>query len=264
MDAFQVMPLPLERRLVLDAGWINRHKMMISGLVEVDVTKARRFLREHRLKSDQRISFTAFFLTCLGQALDKNKALHAYRDWRNRLLLYDEVDAALMIEIDMEGRKFPLMHVLKAINKSSLIDIHDEIRGIQQEPARSSNYNQGKVRFMGIFLRLPGFLRHIAYRVVLLKPHWFRRVAGTVAVTSVGMFLEGGGWGLGFPNHTLSLTVGGITQKPGVVDGRIEIREFLSLTISFDHVIVDGAPAARFVKQFTRLIEDGYGLSDEI
>jgi len=45
-----------------------------------------------------------------------------------------------------------------------------------------------------------------------------------------------------------------------VVNGRIEIREYLCVTISFDHDVVDGAPAARFTRQFKELIERGYGL----
>ena len=62
--------------------------------------------------------------------------------------------------------------------------------------------------------------------------------------------------------HTLGLTIGGMTQKPGIVDGRIEIRDYLCLTVSFDHDIVDGAPAARFSQQLIRLIESGYGLEE--
>ncbi len=88
-----------------------------------------------------------------------------------------------------------------------------------------------------------------------------KKVAGTTVVTSVGMFGSGTAWGLAFlPMHTLGLTIGSITQKPGVVDGRIEIREYLCLTISFDHDIVDGAPAARFSQRLSQLIENGYGL----
>ena len=43
-------------------------------------------------------------------------------------------------------------------------------------------------------------------------------------------------------NVTLTVTVGGIAKKPGVVDEHIEIREYLDLTISIDHDVVDGAP----------------------
>jgi pyruvate/2-oxoglutarate dehydrogenase complex dihydrolipoamide acyltransferase (E2) component len=43
--------------------------------------------------------------------------------------------------------------------------------------------------------------------------------------------------------------VGGIGVKPGVVDGHIAIREYLSLTISLNHDLIDGAPAARFTER---------------
>jgi pyruvate/2-oxoglutarate dehydrogenase complex dihydrolipoamide acyltransferase (E2) component len=56
--------------------------------------------------------------------------------------------------------------------------------------------------------------------------------------------------------------VGGIGVKPGVVDGHIAIREYLSLTISLNHDLIDGAPAARFTEQLKDLIESGYGLGD--
>jgi pyruvate/2-oxoglutarate dehydrogenase complex dihydrolipoamide acyltransferase (E2) component len=49
-----------------------------------------------------------------------------------------------------------------------------------------------------------------------------------------------------------------------VIADQIEVRECLSMTISLNHDIIDGAPAARFTKRFTDLIESGYGLSDLI
>ena len=81
-------------------------------------------------------------------------------------------------------------------------------------------------------------------------------------VTSIGMFGTGAGWGIPVPNHSLQITLGGIAEKPGVVDHRIEVREYLSVTISFDHDVIDGAPAARFIQQLKEFIEDGYGLED--
>ena len=76
------------------------------------------------------------------------------------------------------------------------------------------------------------------------------------------MFGNGGGWGIGFlPMHTLGVTVGGIALKPAVHQNTIQIRELLSLTISFDHDIVDGAPAARLTKTLRQLIESASVLS---
>ena len=70
---------------------------------------------------------------------------------------------------------------------------------------------------------------------------------------------------MGHPSRhpqTLYITVGGIGEKQGVVDGHIASREYLSLTISFDHDMIDGAPAARFTERLKDLIESGYGLED--
>jgi len=46
------------------------------------------------------------------------------------------------------------------------------------------------------------------------------------------------------------------------VDGRIEIREYLCMTLSFDHDIIDGAPVARFTQRRKEIIESGYGLEE--
>ena len=76
------------------------------------------------------------------------------------------------------------------------------------------------------------------------------------------MFGKGAGWGIPLASHALWITVGGIGEKPGVIDGHIAIRDYLSLTISFDHETIDGAPAARFTERLKELIESGYGLDD--
>ena len=41
---------------------------------------------------------------------------------------------------------------------------------------------------------------------------------------------------------------------------QVEAREYLSITITVDHDIVDGAPAARFIQRLKERIESGYGL----
>jgi pyruvate/2-oxoglutarate dehydrogenase complex dihydrolipoamide acyltransferase (E2) component len=79
----------------------------------------------------------------------------------------------------------------------------------------------------------------------------------------VGMFGKGhSGWGITITPHSLGLVVGSIGWKPAVVEGRIEPREILNLTVLFDHDVVDGAPATRFVRRLVELIESGYGLDE--
>jgi pyruvate/2-oxoglutarate dehydrogenase complex dihydrolipoamide acyltransferase (E2) component len=78
------------------------------------------------------------------------------------------------------------------------------------------------------------------------------------------MFGRGGGWGIPIAPCTLMVTVGGIARKPRFVDGELRERELLSLTLSFDHAVVDGAPAARFARRLTELIESADGLDDPV
>jgi pyruvate/2-oxoglutarate dehydrogenase complex dihydrolipoamide acyltransferase (E2) component len=63
---------------------------------------------------------------------------------------------------------------------------------------------------------------------------------------------------------TVAVTVGGIVERPSVSDGRIETREHLCLTVSFNHDIVDGAPAARFLKRFSELLTSSELLCDAV
>jgi pyruvate/2-oxoglutarate dehydrogenase complex dihydrolipoamide acyltransferase (E2) component len=73
---------------------------------------------------------------------------------------------------------------------------------------------------------------------------------------------RGGGWGLAPAGQSVLLIVGGIARKPAVIAERVEPRYVLDLTVAFDHDVVDGAPAARFVKRLVELIESGYGLEE--
>lgn len=83
-------------------------------------------------------------------------------------------------------------------------------------------------------------------------------------VTSIGMFGSGAGWDIPIAGHTLNITVGGIVERPVLMEGQLENREHLCLTVSFDHDIVDRAPAARFVQRLREMIEQGSELEEEV
>ena len=90
-------------------------------------------------------------------------------------------------------------------------------------------------------------------------------MTGTAFVTALGMFGRGAGWGLPSTiSYPVGLTVGSISRKPGVVgtgeSARIEVRDMLALTVTLDHDVIDGAPAARFIARLRELIEGGAGL----
>ena len=197
-------------------------------------------------------SFTAFVVAAVARAVAQQPAVHALRDLRNRLVIFDDVDVNVSVEVRLENRSFPMNHVLRAADKRSVSDLSAELRRVKRDPASSPTARLvGGARW---FLLLPGFARVGAVRLLYRIPSMQRDLGGTVGVTAVGMFGRGGGWGMNFQVHPLEVVVGGLVEKPAVIEGVVIPREFLDLTVGFDHDVVDGAPAARFTAQLRSLL----------
>jgi pyruvate dehydrogenase E2 component (dihydrolipoamide acetyltransferase) len=58
--------------------------------------------------------------------------------------------------------------------------------------------------------------------------------------------------------ETAILGVGRIKARPAVIDGEICVRQMMWLSLTFDHRLVDGAPAARFLRYIKQLVEEPY------
>jgi pyruvate dehydrogenase E2 component (dihydrolipoamide acetyltransferase) len=57
------------------------------------------------------------------------------------------------------------------------------------------------------------------------------------------------------PPECAILGIGRIVARPVGLNGQIVLREMMALSLSFDHRLVDGAPAARFLQRVKTLIE---------
>jgi pyruvate/2-oxoglutarate dehydrogenase complex dihydrolipoamide acyltransferase (E2) component len=254
---------PPERRLVLDTLRLGHSKPMMHGFLELDVTRARQMLRAHREHSGEALSFTAFVLACLGKSVSAHPEVHAMRDWCGKLILFEDVDATTIVEVEVEGRPFALAHVVRGINRRSVRDIHDELRSVKTSGMRSV---ASRVRLAArIFLSVPGFLRRLIYRGLLRFPRLAKRHTGTMLVTSLGMFGGGvTGWGVSAPGiHNFSVVVGGIAVRPHP-DSAGEPREVLCVTVSANHDLVDGAPVTRFVRDLAQTLAAADFLRDAL
>ena len=289
---FKLVPFPKMRRVLsVMLGSVQR-KHMMHGLVEMDITKVHQYLREYKARTGVSLSLTAFIVTCLAHAVDENKSVQAYRKGKNQLILFDDVDVTVQVERKEGGqiksamlRQFTMSshqnqhgtvhahqyykvdtlfpHIIKAANKKSFMEIHREIRAAQEEKIESTL----KFKAMNWTAFLPAFMIVFIWRLLwwLIKkyPRLQKNYGGTVGVTAVGMFGKGTGWGIPTAAHTLDITLGGIGEKTIGIAGRLETREYLNMTISMDHDIIDGAPATRFALRLKELIESGYGLIDQ-
>jgi pyruvate/2-oxoglutarate dehydrogenase complex dihydrolipoamide acyltransferase (E2) component len=256
-DSYQVRPFLKIRRVYLHNYETARRKYIIHGLVEIDVTELRRSLRDIEATGKD-ISFTAVVMHAVARAVAEDRIMHAYRR-RNQLILFDDVDVNTQIEVTTAGQKIVKPLLVRAANRKSIEDLTKEIRAGQASDDRDAIR---RYRATLALLSIPRPIRSLAWRVGMSNPAWFKRLGGTVGLSSVGMFGPAGGWGIPIAPPTLMITVGGIAMKPRYVDGNLEPRELLDLTTSVDHAVVDGATAARFTRRLTELLERPIDLAE--
>ena len=83
---------------------------------------------------------------------------------------------------------------------------------------------------------------------------------GTFSITNLGAYRIDGFTPIVNSPETAILGVGRIADKAVVSEGRIEARTMCTLSLSFDHRVVDGAPAAAFLARLAELLERPYAL----
>lgn len=81
---------------------------------------------------------------------------------------------------------------------------------------------------------------------------------GNFTITNLGMFgVDSFTPIINLPECAI-LGVGRIKAQPAVVDGQVAVRQMMWLSLTFDHRLVDGAPAARFLQRIAEYIESPY------
>lgn len=247
--------MPRNRRLVVGSLKVGRGQIPVHGLIDVDITHAR-----ERLKTfDPPLSMTAYVAACVGRAAALHPEIHGYRNWRGQLVLHRQVDISTLIEVPTPTGTFPLAHLIVDTQSRSVADISAEIRTLQHDPGATRNQRMLN-RELPLIATVPGLVRlgyQLANRSVRL-----RRQVGTVSLTAVGMFGGGAGFGIAAPTlFTLGILVGGISSQARIVNDEVATRQIMNLTVTVDHTIVDGAPAARFTADLRRLLETAELLS---
>lgn len=244
-----VLPFPSSRRAVTAAVRSGRHIVPMHGLIEVDVTQARRLLADRQ----QPLSMTAFVVATAARAVAAHPEVHAYRDWRGRLVQHRHVDVQTLIEVQTDQGPFGLVHVVRDADIRGVAEIGAELHGVKADPA-STGTGRALQRLAPIAGRVPGaFAAMYAVMRRSVRAHEF---TGTVQVTAVGMFAGGGGFAIAPPTlASASVVVGGLSRRPRVVDDVVAVRDVLDLTVTVDHDVVDGAPATRFGADLRRRME---------
>lgn len=248
VSGYRIEPLGRDQ-LALAAGQeVARRRHLMYGLIEVDLTAPRRLMREHREATGERLSLTAYVVACLARALAENPRLNALRRRRSLVILHE-----IIVEVLIEGttpgspgvRYLPVRHA----DARSVSDITAEIERARGRPDEVIP-DQRWLRHVPTWC-WPWIMNSLSRSV-----KWALRL-GVAGVNNVGVGADAGGWGLSPGAGTLAVTLGGISRRLRPVDGRPVEVEIGQLTLSFDHDVINGAPAARFTSRFAELLSTG-------
>jgi hypothetical protein len=253
---YLLRPVPPERQPVLDRLAGASRRFQVHALLELDVTDAKSCV----LAAEPRVSWTAFVIASVARAV----ALHPEVNSRiagSEILYFDRIDVGATVERHWQGRTELDIVMIPGADRKSCAEITAILHRAKYGPGQP-HPQRGLTRAL---MRMPGPLRRTGIRMASRRPRLASRFGPAIGVTSVGMFTRSWGWAIPVAPLTVTVTVGPAADRPVVVHGEIVARTMLPLTISFDHAVIDGAPAARFTETLRALVETAaaFGVSPD-
>ncbi len=196
-----------------------------AGIDEAHITqlvalKAR--AKERAAQKKIRLTFLPFVMKSLAAALQEHPYLNASLDEEKGEIILKKY---FNIGVAVDTRDGLMVPVVKNVRGKNIFQLAAELEALS-EKARSRTIDLADLK------------------------------GGTFTITNFGAM--GGIFGFPIIHHpeVAILGMGKIYEKPVVVDGKIEVRKVLPLSLSFDHRVVDGAEAVRFMNTVIQLLED--------
>lgn len=189
----------------------------LSYFLDVDVTEAQRLRREAARESGVNITMASALIKACALALARVPALNSALVDGN-VMYFDEVNMGVAVALD-DGLIVP---VLRGVQDLSVAEIATGVRDL------SDSARAGKLGGADIS-------------------------GGTFTISVLGV-VDGFTPILNPPQNAL-LGVGRSAQKPVVRGGEVVIREMMTLSLTGDHQVIDGAIAAAFFRRLQQLIE---------
>ena len=195
----------------------------VTNLDDADVTDLEAFRAEHK-HDDEGVHLTllSFVVRAVVRALKAHPLVNASLDMDAGQIVYkDYVNVGIAVDSD-RGLVVP---VLRDADRLSIVEIAESID------------------------RLAAEIRSNDFDISLLR-------GGTFTITNLGSI--GGQYAtpvVNTPESAILLT-GRAGPRPVVRDGRVVVRTILPLSLSYDHRLIDGAAAARFLNDAVASLED--------
>lgn len=189
---------------------------------EVDVTEMVRFrdlVRQEYENDAVKVSFNDIVILATSRALKRFPIMNSTLI-DDEILLHDQVNVGIAVALP-DGLMVP---VIPGANNKGLLQIARESRELARK-AREGTLTVDEV------------------------------TGGTFTISNLSMLEVDGFTPILRPPETGILGVGRLKEKPVVCDGEIAIRSMMFLSLTFDHQVVDGAPAGAFLQTVARYLQ---------
>jgi pyruvate dehydrogenase E2 component (dihydrolipoamide acetyltransferase) len=210
----------VSRRMV--ESWTTIPK--INQFADADITELLALRKKHAAtfgEKGARLTLTAILLLVLGRVLKKHPRANSSIDEANHEIIYKEY-CHIGIAVDTEGGL--IVPILRDVDQKNLLQLSEELHAITEKTRQ---------RKIGI-AELQG---------------------GTFTISNQGSIGGSHFTPIIYAPQVAILGVGQGQAKPVALDGKIAIRTILPLCLAYDHRVLDGADAVRFLKDLIAGIE---------
>lgn len=224
----EIVPLVGMRKMIADAMMRSSQVPTVSTLTEVDVTNMVKFREQNKdsfpSQFGVKLTYTPFFIKAITEALIEFPLLNAALQSDNTIVMSKSVHMGVAVSLGAKGDEGLIVPVIRDCQKKSLIDLAKDLESIAAR-ARSNSLAVADVQ------------------------------GGTFTLTNPGSY----GALLGTPmiNAPQAAILGTYTIKkmPVIVEDMIAVRSIMNLVLTYDHRIVDGLLAGRFLQSIKAKLE---------
>jgi len=203
----------------------------LTTMGEIDMTEVKK-LRSELLKQEEtlqtRITYTDIFIKAVTRALQDHPVINSSLI-ENQIIIWEDINIGVAVALESDDYLGGglIVPVIKHTDKKSIAEISRELKELVAK-ARAGKLLPDEV------------------------------TGGTFTITNLGGAGTGYGFGTPIINQPESaiLAPGAITDRPVVRDNEIVIRPVMTYSLTFDHRVIDGAPAAAFMARLTALLEN--------
>jgi hypothetical protein len=216
---------------------------------DVDMTWAES-LRARLHKMGHKMTVTALLLKAIGIAQRAHPLSRTVVLPFGRTALFHKIIAGFTVERFVDESPAVFFGAIDQPDSKPLLEIASELKSYGEDDIESVPHLDIQDRFNGMPWLLRRFILWLGMRYPSVRLHF---MGATFGLSSLGKF----GCKTIVPPcvSTSTFGVGAVEQKAVAVEGRIEIRPIMSLVLNFDHRVIDGAPAARFMQDVVRLVQ---------